>query len=139
LTPKFFNDKQALANHRQELVIRLKTTRALTSDSQNFGVLNRTVRGLAHKRHPQSGGRGVCPVRTCRSGFFRCGCPYLLVQKTLDFSKSMVCSHVQGGRGLSQCRHFVGKVGGGQFFAILCGSPLCTTLTVTVQHASAMR
>jgi len=27
---KFFNDKQALANHKQQLVMRLKTTRALT-------------------------------------------------------------------------------------------------------------
>jgi len=52
--------------------------------------------GAVHKRRPQSGGRGVCPVRTRGEGFFRCGRPHFLVQKTLDFSKFMVCPHGQG-------------------------------------------
>jgi len=48
--------------------------------------------------------------------FFRCECPHLLVQKTLDFSKFMVCPHGQGGRGVEpvQTRER------GHFFAILC-------------------
>jgi len=35
--------------------------------------------------------------------------------KTSDFSKYIVCPHEQGGRGLSQCGHFVGKEEGGNF------------------------
>jgi len=79
-----------------------------------------------HKRRPQSGWRGVCPVRTfCGQGwrgFFRCGRPHFLVQKTSDFSKFMVYPHGQGR--LSQCGHFAVK--GGQFFANLCGHVLWT-------------
>jgi len=32
-------------------------------------------------------------------GFFRCGRPHFLMQKTSDFSKFMVCPYGQGGRG----------------------------------------
>jgi len=41
--------------------------------------------------------------------------------KTSDFSKFIVCPHVQGG-GLSQCGHG----GRGKFFTILCGRLLWT-------------
>jgi len=79
-----------------------------------------------HKRRPQSG--RVCPLQKfCGQGeFFRCGRPQFFVQKTKDFSKFMICP--QGKGGLSQCRHFVDKGEGGQFFAILCGRLLWTVL-----------
>jgi len=48
-------------------------------------------------------------------GFFRCGCPQFLTQKTPDFLKLMMCLHGQGGRGLSQCGHFSDK-GEGSIF-----------------------
>jgi len=35
----------------------------------------------------------------------------LFLQKSSDFSKIMVCSHGQGGKGLKQCGIFVGMVG----------------------------
>jgi len=57
-------------------------------------------------------------------GFFRCGRPHFLAQKTSDISKFMVCPHGQGG--FSQCGHFVDKWEEGQFFAILCGRLLWT-------------
>jgi len=37
-------------------------------------------------------------------GFFRCGRPYFLLQKTSDFSKFMVCPHRQGGRRINFVR-----------------------------------
>jgi len=49
-------------------------------------------------------------------GIFRCGRPHLLMQKTSDFSKFMVCPHGQGG--LSQCGQGERKV---NFISILCG------------------
>jgi len=45
-----------------------------------------TLLGAVHKRRPQSGERGL-PMRTST----------LLVQKTSDFSKFMVCPHGQEG------------------------------------------
>jgi len=51
----------------------------------------------------------------------------LLVQKTSDFSKVMVCQHGQGGGEEAEpVRTFFGQAGRGQFFAILCGRPLWT-------------
>jgi len=47
--------------------------------------------------------------------YFRCRCPHFLVQKTLEFSKFMVCGHGQEGRGLSHCGHFADK-GEGSIF-----------------------
>jgi len=77
-----------------------------------------------HKRRPQSGRIGVCPVRKFfgQVGFFRCGRPYFLVKKSSGFSKFMICPHRQGR--LNQCEHFSDR--GGQFFAILYGRPLWT-------------
>jgi len=82
--------------------------------------------GSVHKRRPQS--RGICPVRTFFGqggrGFFKCGRPYFLVQKTSHFGAKNIlnlwCVRTDRGRGLSQCRHFAVKGRGGQFFAILC-------------------
>jgi len=48
----------------------------------------------------------------------------LLAQKNFGFLKFMVCPHGPGG--LSQCRYFSDKRGGGQFFAVLCGRLLST-------------
>jgi len=46
------------------------------------------------------------------------------MQKTLEFSKFMVCPH--GQEGIEPVRTFFGQEGVGQFFAILCGRPLRT-------------
>jgi len=48
----------------------------------------------------------------------------LFSAKTPDFSKSMVCPHGKGERGLSQFGHFADREE--SFFAILCGRPLWT-------------
>jgi len=69
--------------------------------------------GAVHKRRPQSGGLSSADKEG--GGFFRCGRPHFLAQKTPDFSKLMVCSHGQGRRGLSQCGHFADK-GEGSIF-----------------------
>jgi len=52
--------------------------------------------------------RRGCPVRAfCgQKGFFRCGRPHFLVQKTSDFSKIMACPHGHG-EGGSIFRDFV--------------------------------
>jgi len=53
-----------------------------------------------------------------QGGFFKCGRPHFLMQKTSDFSKFMVCPHGQGQ--LSQLGHFSGKeeeVNFSRFFA----------------------
>jgi len=50
--------------------------------------------------------------------FISCGRPHLLVKKTSDVSKFMVCPHGQGG--LSQCGHFSDKVEVGSIFRDLC-------------------
>jgi len=57
-----------------------------------------------------------------RGGFFRCGRPHILMQKTSDFSKFMVCPHGQGGRGFEPVRTFCEQ--GDQFFAFMCRRPL---------------
>jgi len=48
-------------------------------------------------------GEEVCPVRTFfgqgGKGFFRCGRPHFLAQKTSDFLKFMVCPRGKGGGG----------------------------------------
>jgi len=56
-------------------------------------------------------------LRTRGEGGFRCGCPHLLLQKSLDFSKFLVCPLGQGGR-LSQCGNFTHK---GVNFSRFCG------------------
>jgi len=69
-------------------------------------------KGPSIKDVRSQGGRGFCPVRILRTrgewGFFRRGRLHFLEQKTLDFSKFLVCPHGQGG--FSQCGQ--GKRGG---------------------------
>jgi len=83
------------------------------------------VLGAVHKRRSQSGEKGV--VVQCRhfadkeEGVLQMRTSALFGAKNLDFSKFLLCSHEQEGRGLSQCGYFADKEGGGQFFAILCG------------------
>jgi len=63
-----------------------------------------------------------------------------LLQKTSEISKFIVCPHVQRGEGWASA-DILWTRGEGQFFAILCGNPLCTApyLVVAVRRASAMR
>jgi len=57
---------------------------------------NRFQVGAVHKRRPQSGEGGDCPVTFCgQGGVFKRERPHFLVQKTPDFSKFMVCPHGQ--------------------------------------------
>jgi len=64
--------------------------------------------GVVHKRRPQS---RVCPMRT-RGGSSDADIHPFCTKIFVDFSKFTVYPHGQGG--LSQCEHFVEKVG--QFF-----------------------
>jgi len=48
--------------------------------------------------------------RTKGEGFFRCGRPHFLAQKTLDFLKFIVCPHGQGGGRSGQCGQGVGSI-----------------------------
>jgi len=57
-------------------------------------------------------------LRTRRRGFFRCGRPHFLKQKTSIFLKFMVCPHGQRGRWVELVRT---REEGANFFAILCG------------------
>jgi len=50
----------------------------------------------------------------------------LLVQKTSNFLKFMVCPHEQWVEGVEQVRSFFRQGKGGQFFVILCGRLLWT-------------
>jgi len=75
------------------------------------------MQGTVHKRRPQSG-----DLYNADKGGYSDANVRLLVQKTSDFSKFIVCPH--GQRGLSHCRQ--GEGGGGQFFAILCWRLLWT-------------
>jgi len=64
----------------------------------------------------RSQGDGVYPMRTRGEGFFRCDRSDDRIfwrQKTLDFSKFMVCPH--GQERLSQCGHFADKRRGSVF------------------------
>jgi len=53
------------------------------------GFIDLIVLGAVHKRRPQSGGKGSCPVRAFfgqRGGrLFRCGHPHFFAQKTSKF------------------------------------------------------
>jgi len=64
------------------------------------------------------GGCGVCPVRTRGKGLLQMRISTLLEQKTLDFSKFLMCLHGQEREGVEPVRT---RGGGGQFFASLCG------------------
>jgi len=68
-----------------------------------------------HKRRPQLGRReglySADILRTrgegfCRWRFFRCGRPSFLAQKSLDFSKFMLCLHGQGEKGVEPGQTF---------------------------------
>jgi len=83
------------------------------------------VLGAVHKRRPQSGGREwVCPVRTFfgkgGGGFFKCGYPNFLAQKTSDFSKFMVCQHGHGWRAVEPVWTFCRQGGKGINFLRFC-------------------
>jgi len=77
--------------------------------------------GAVHKRRLQSGEEGNFVqywhfADKGGGGFFRCGRPHFLAQKTSDFSKFMMCPHGQEGRGgLRQCGHFADKEVGVNF------------------------
>jgi len=63
------------------------------------------------------------------------GCPHLLVQKTPDFSKFMVCPHGEGGRGLRQCGDFTFS----RFCAdVLYGRPLIKLIKTDLKKKSAL-
>jgi len=61
-----------------------------------------------------------------RRGFFRCGRPHFLAQKTSDFSKFMVCSHEQGEREVELVRIFCGQEGGVNFLRFCADGSLWT-------------
>jgi len=69
--------------------------------------------GAVHQRRPQWGGLSSADIFRTRGkeGFFRCGRPHFLVQKKLwnFWNLWFVCTHRQGGRGLSQWGHFADK------------------------------
>jgi len=80
---------------------------------------------IKNVRSQEGEGFVQCGHFSDKRGFFRCGRPHFLVQKTSDFLKFMVCPHGQGGKGLSQCGRFADKGGGGQFWAdVFYGRPL---------------
>jgi len=59
-------------------------------------VHNAMLLGAVRNRRSQSGEGGLSSAD--KGGFFRCGRPHVLVQKTSDFLKFMVCPHRQGKR-----------------------------------------
>jgi len=88
--------------------------------------------GAVHKRRLQSGGRGVCPMRTSfrTRGFFRCGRQHFLAQNNFGFFEIYGVSART--RGVKPVRTKVN--GWGQFFAILCGIFYGRPLTVVANH-----
>jgi len=81
-----------------------------------------TIRGRPKKTFAVRGER-VCLVLIFFGqrgrGFFKCGHPHVLVQKTTIFSKFMVCPHGQGGREVEPVRIFFGQ-GGRVYFLQFC-------------------
>jgi len=71
----------------------------------------------------------LCPVRRRRRGFFRCALfrEIGLLARTIWWKKLQIFRnyYVRIDKGLSQCRHYADKGGGGQFFStFFSGWPL---------------
>jgi len=92
----------------------------------SYSKINPMWFGDDHKRRPQLGRRGVCPVRPLcgqgEGGVFQMRTSALFGAKNFGFFEIYGVSARAGG--LSQCGHFSDK--GVNFFAILCGRPLWT-------------
>jgi len=56
------------------------------------------------------------------------------VKKTSDIFQFKMYPHGQGG--LSQCRHFLDKRGGGQFFSVLCERFLRTAPNLYIEKSA---
>jgi len=83
-----------------------------------------------HKRRPQSGREGICPVRTFfgqEEGVLQMRWSTLFGAKNTGFFE--IYGMFARTRGLIQCGHLADiREKGGQFFAILCGRRLWTAL-----------